>query len=219
MPTDPVSLTVHEPPPLMLARRRGRTTMLLVFLACLAPVLVSYFLYYVVRPQSRNNYATLIQPSRSLPADLPLRTLGGQAVAATSLKEQWLLIVVAGGDCNSRCEQLLYTQRQLREMMGREKGRVDRVWLVSDDAPVREPILKAMQAGEPATVLRVPEAALAAWLQPEPGQPLAASMYLVDPMGEWMMRTPVQPDPARFRKDLERLLRASAFWDRPGREH
>ena len=42
-------------------------------------------------------------------------------------------------------------------------------------------------------------------------------MYIVDPMGDWMMRVPANPDPARLKRDLEKLLRASAGWDRPGR--
>jgi len=218
--SDPLAMTVHTPAVTLpdAQRKRGRATMLLVLLACLAPVAASYFLYFVVRPQTRSNYAELIQPTRSLPADLPLRTLGGQPVPAASLKDQWLMVVVAGGDCDSRCEALLYDQRQLREMMGREKDRIDRVWLVTDDAPLRPPIGQAMQAGVPATVLRVPREALAAWLQPASGQALEDHLYLVDPMGEWMMRTPVPLAPEKFKKDLERLLRASAFWDRPGRE-
>ena len=34
-------------------------------------------------------------------------------------------------------------------------------------------------------------------------------------MGDWMMRVPADADPARLKRDLERLLRASAAWDRP----
>lgn len=195
--------------------------MLLVLLACAAPVIVSYFLYFVVRPEARNNYAELIQPTRSLPPDLPLLNLsasGAEAVRPAQLRGQWLLVVVAGGACDARCEALLYQQRQLREMLGRERDRVDRVWLVVDDAPVRAPMLQAMQSGVPGWVLRVPRAALEGWLQPAAGHTLEDSLFLVDPMGEWMMRTPREPDPMRFRKDLERLMRASAFWDRPGRE-
>jgi hypothetical protein len=216
--TDPLALTVHAPPRPSVTRRRGRLTMLLVLLACAAPVVVSYFLYYVVRPSVRNNYADLVLPSASLPASLPLRTLADEAVPPLSLKGQWLLVAVAGGDCNARCEQALFDQRQLREMMGREKDRMDRVWLVVDDAPVREPMARAMASGTPGTVLRVPREALQAWLKPAPGHVLEDHLYLIDPMGEWMMRTPAQLDPQRFRKDLDRLLRASAFWDRPGRE-
>ncbi|MFZ2987118.1 hypothetical protein [Ideonella sp.] len=214
---DPVALTVHEVPTPADFKRRGRMTMFLVLLACVAPVIVSYFLYFVVRPEARSNYATLIQPTLSLPADLGLTTLEGQPISGASLKGQWLLMVVAGGACDAQCEALLFEQRQLREMTGREKDRIDRVWLVPDDEPVREPMLKAMQSGTPGLVARVPRAKLEAWLRPEAGQVLEDHLYLVDPMGEWMMRTPVKPEPQRFRKDLDRLLKASAFWDRAGR--
>jgi hypothetical protein len=191
--------------------------MFLILLACFAPVVASYFLYFVVKPQARSNYATLIQPTRSLPTGLTLTDPEGRAVAAQSLKGQWLLVVVAGAACDARCERLLFEQRQLREMMGREKGRIDRVWLVDDEADIRPPVLKAMQLGDAALVLRVSRQDLVGWLAPEPGQALEDSMYVVDPMGEWMMRTPPEPEPQRFKRDLDRLLRASAFWDRPGR--
>jgi hypothetical protein len=36
-------------------------------------------------------------------------------------------------------------------------------------------------------------------------------------MGAWMLRTPVNPEPAKFKRDVERLLRASSSWDRAGR--
>jgi hypothetical protein len=32
-----------------------------------------------------------------------------------------------------------------------------------------------------------------------------------------MMRAPADPDPARLKRDLERLMRASAGWDTAGR--
>lgn len=222
--SDPLALTVHSAPTPVLEeappRTRGRWTALLVLLACAAPVIASYFAYYVVRPGARSNYATLVQPTRALPADMPLRDLAGAPVAPASLHGQWLLLVVAGGDCDAGCESRLYAQRQLRQMAGRERERIDRVWLVTDDAPLRPPIAEAMTAGEaPARVLRAPRAAVQAWLSPEAGHALEDHLYLVDPMGEWMMRAPAELDPQRFHRDLERLLRASAFWDRPGREH
>ncbi|MBI5268275.1 MAG: hypothetical protein HY856_01215 [Burkholderiales bacterium] len=219
---DPMALTVHSgPAPVLPAapRSRGRMTALLVLLACAAPVIVSYFTYYVVRPAGRSNYATLIDPPRALPADLALRDLGGQAVSPASLKGQWLLVVVAGGDCDRRCEARLYEQRQLREMTGRERQRIDRVWLVTDDAPLRAPIAAALTTGEaPATVLRAPREAVQAWLAADDGQALEDHLFLVDPMGQWMMRAPATLEPKRFHRDIERLLRASAFWDRPGRD-
>ena len=76
---------------------RGRWQLLLVVLACAAPVLASYFAYYVIRPEGRSNYATLIEPARELPAALSLRDLDGRAVDARTLRGQWLLVAVGSG--------------------------------------------------------------------------------------------------------------------------
>lgn len=217
----PLELTVHSMPaapldPAQAQVKAGRWKMLLVLAVCAAPVVASYFTYFVIRPQGRTNYSTLVQPTRAVPADLPLSTLDGQPVAASSLKGQWLLVSVGSGACDAACDRQLFLQRQLREMMGKDRDRIDKVWLVTDDAPVA-PALRQALTQPPTTVLRTPRAALERWLQPEAGRALEASLYIVDPMGEWMMRTPVDPDPSKLKRDLEKLLRASAGWDRPGR--
>jgi hypothetical protein len=217
-------MSVHAMPRLDLAadatQRRtaiGRWKLLLVVLACAAPVLASYFTYYVIRPEGRTNYATLIEPAREIPAQLPLMDLDGRTVDARSLRGQWLLVVAAPASCDGACEKRLYAQRQLREMTGRERERIDKVWLVTDSAPIR-PELRAALAAPPATrVLRVPAADLAQWLAPAPGESLDVHLYLVDPMGRWMMRAPPQLEPSRFKRDLDRVLRASNSWDNAGR--
>lgn len=218
-PAEGLSLTVHTLPNLAPERRRlsGRLQMLLVLAVCAAPVIASYFTYYVVRPGGRTNYGELIDPQRTLPA-LPLQRLTGEAVPASSLKGQWLLVAVAGGACDAACEKTLYLQRQLRETLGREKERVDKVWLIPDGAAPRPEVLAAINPkGAEATVLRVPAEALADWLQPAAGQALADHFYVVDPMGNWMMRFPADPQPAKVKRDLEKLLRASSSWDKAGR--
>lgn len=220
---DPVSFTVHSQPSPALPddlRRTssGRLKMLLVLAVCAAPVVASYLTYFVIRPEGRNNYSDIISPSRELPAGLPLKNLAGVPVAAASLRGQWLLVVVGDAACSAQCEKQLYLQRQLRETLGREKERVDKLWLVTDDAAPRPEVLQAIASGgTPATVLRVPREALANWLAPAAGEALDAHLYLVDPMGQWMMRTPVNPEPAKLKRDLEKLLRASSSWDLPGR--
>lgn len=220
-PPEPLSLTVHSMPrPELDAQARrtrsGRLKMLLVLLACASPVLASYFTYFVVRPEGRSNYATLIDPPHGLPP-LALRTLEGQQVPAASLKGQWLLVVTGSGDCSADCEKLLYLQRQLREMTGRERERIDKLWLVTDDQMPPAALQKAVLDAGAAQILRADPAQVAQWLQPAPGESLSSHLYIVDPMGQWMMRAPVRPDPSRLKRDLERLLRASASWDREGR--
>lgn len=216
-----IQLSVHSLPAADQAQtqrtRVGRIKMLLVWAVCAAPVVASYFMYYVVRPEGRTNHGALIQPARAMPepAALPLHNLQGSPVLPASLKGQWLLVSVAGGACETACEKSLYLQRQLRESLGRDKDRVDRVWLVSDETPVREALLPALQQ---ATVLRAPQADLARWLEPEAGRQLADHLYLVDPRGDWMMRFPANVDFTKAKRDLTRLLKASEAWDEAGRQ-
>lgn len=220
---EPIGLTVHSVPrldaeSLEQRTRSGRLRMMLVLLVCAAPVIASYLTYYVIRPQGRSNYAELIQPTRSLPPALPLATLSGQPVAPQELRRQWLLVVVSPSSCGDDCRQRLYLQRQLQQMLGKERDRIDKLWLLTDDGPPDATLLAGLTQGpDPVRVLRVPRDAVSAWLQPATGRALDDHLYIVDPMGEWMMRAPPSPDPQKLKRDLERLLRASSWWDTPGR--
>lgn len=217
----PLDLTVHAlpgPREMEEAQRtaRGRLKMLFVLLICAAPVIASYFTYYVVRPEGRRNFGELIEPQRPLPA-LTAASPDGKPVPLSQLKGQWLLVSVAGGACGASCENHLYLQRQMREALGKDKDRLDWVWLVDDAAPLRPELQPALAA---ATVLRVPREPLAQWLQPAQGHALEDHLYLVDPMGHWMMRFPAGLDrqgAAKAKADLDRLMRASAGWDQAGR--
>jgi hypothetical protein len=182
-------------------------------LVCAAPVIASYFTYYVVRPEGRRNYGELIDPQRPLPV-FSGTNAQGQAAPLTSLKDQWLLISVADSACNEACQEHLLLQRQLRETLGREKERLDWVWLRTGNTALSEPLQKATAAAQ---VLHVDAQALAGWLQPAPGQKIEDHLYLVDPLGNWMMRFPAPLDAKQAKRDLDRLLRASAFWDKEGR--
>jgi hypothetical protein len=219
----PLGLTVYDmPSPTEVAQadgqrtNKGRWLMWMVLLVCAAPVIASYFTYYVIRPQIQKSYGDLIQPTRPLPA-LQVTDLKQRLVDLSSLKNQWLLISVSPGGCDAVCQEHLYLQRQILTGLGRERDRLDWVWLISDDAPVAENLQPGLKE---AVVLRMNPADLQAWLQPAAGHALGDHLYLVDPMGEWMMRFPAPIDrehAPRIKRDLERLLRASAGWDQAGR--
>ena len=217
-----MALTVHSLPSLdavaddMRRTALGRWKMISVLAICAAPVIASYLTYYVIRPEARHVFGELVDPQRPLP-DVRGTSLAGADVNLRSLKGQWLLVSVSGGACDAICQRHLYLQRQIRESLGQEKDRVDRVWLVNDDAPVPEPLRPALRD---ATVLRVNGSALAQWLAPAAGHSLSEHLYLVDPLGNWMMRFPASLDiagAAKAKRDLDRVLRASASWDKAGR--
>jgi hypothetical protein len=219
-PDEPLTLTVHSLPRLDEAGaaktvdvRAGRWKLLLLLLVSVAPVVASYFTYYVVRPDGRQNYGELVDPQRPLP-DFSGLDSNGQSLPLTALRDQWLLISVADSACDEACNRHLFVQRQLREGLGKEKGRLDWVWLRTGAVDLAAPLQDATAA---ATVLHVDAEALATWLQPAPGHNLADHLYVVDPLGNWMMRFPADAEPSRVKRDLDRLLRASAFWDNEGR--
>lgn len=219
-PDEPLSFTVHSMPQLDQASavnaastRAGRWKMLALLLVCAAPVIASYLTYYVIRPEGRRNYGELITPQRPLPAFTGLDAQG-HAVPLSDLKNQWLLVSVAGSGCNEACQQRLYLQRQLRETLGKEKDRLDWVWLRTDATPLTPELLQATSA---AVVLQVNPEQLAGWLEPAAGQQIEDHLYLVDPLGNWMMRFPAPIDAKQAKRDLDRLLRAAAFWDAAGR--
>ena len=219
----PLGMTVYDLPlPAEVAQAdskrtsMGRFNMLLVLLACAAPVVASYITYYWVRPEARRNFGELIQPTRAIPS-IEVERLDGNKIKLTDLKGQWLLVSVSGAACDAACQQHLYLQRQILVGLGKEHPRTEWVWLVNDKAEVPNTLLPAL---EEATVLRIDPKALAQWLQPEANKKLEEHLYMVDPMGEWMMRFPAQLNTEgalKAKRDMERLLRASASWDLPGR--
>lgn len=219
----PIGLTVYDlPSPVDAAiaddamTRSGRIRLLLVLFVCALPVIFSYLTYYIIRPQSSTAYGELIDPPRTLP-DIPLTNLEGRASNLQDLRGQWLLITVAGGACDLDCENLLYVQRQLHKSLGKEQAKLERVWLVTDAAPVAPQLIQALNG---ATVVRINSDRLSQWLSPATDRSLGDHLYLIDPMGRWMMRFPPHPDAssaAKIKRDVERLLRAASTWDQPGR--
>jgi hypothetical protein len=222
-PTDEgrLNLAVHSlPSDQALVNRQSqlgaRLKLLLLLLVCCAPVVASYITYYFVRPEGRHNFGDLIDPQQPLPSVMAKNQQGAN-VALSALRGQWLLITVSKGPCTKVCQDNLYYQRQLRELMGKNKDRVDKVTLLLDDTPLDPQLQPALKD---VTLLRADANAISAWLTPQPNHALDDHLYVVDPLGNWMMRFPPITDrsiAAKAKRDLERLMRASSFWDQAGR--
>lgn len=220
-PDKPLELVVHSMPALHpdaanSAGVRTRWKLLAIVLICSLPAIVACYAYFVLRPPGRPGYGELVQPARALPSH-GASTPDGQPFTLAALKGQWLLVSVAGGACDTDCQQRLYVQRQLRETLAKDRERVDTVWLLNDQAALNA---QARQASNATFVLRMDDAALRAWLAPAPTQAVTDFIFVVDPLGNTMMRFPARFDGAtanKAKRDLERLLRASASWDAPGR--
>ena len=187
-----------------------RYRMLYLLLAvCVAPVIASYTAYYLLPPAGRTNYGALVEPQRPLPA-LSLRRLDGTAAEAASLRGSWLMVQVDGGECDAACAKKLWQMRQVRLTTGKDADRVGRLWLIVDEAPLATSVIREYD-GTMFLRARADEVAAFLPLPAGPGARLADHIWLIDPLGNLMMRWPKDADPNRMKKDLIRLLKASGI--------
>ena len=199
--------TAPSPPPPSHWRRYR--TLYLLLAVCVAPVIASYTAYYLLPPSGRTNYGALIEPQRPLP-ELTLRRLDGTAVPAASLRGSWLMVQVDGGACESACQKKLWQMRQVRLTTGKDADRVRRVWLIVDDAPLATAVIREFD-GTLFLHARSDEVAAFLPLSDEPAAKLADHIWLIDPLGNLMLRWPRDADPNRMKKDLIKLLKASGI--------
>jgi hypothetical protein len=182
----------------------GRWKMLGILLVCAAPVFLSYFMYYVVRPDGRTNYGSLLSPVVDA-SKLNIK-VDEKPTTLAALKGKWLMVTVGPSTCDDACAERLYLTRQVRETTGREKERIELVWVITDTG---KPLQKVLDAYP--TVKRVTAEidAIGAVLPVEGGASVTAHTYIVDPLGNVIMRFPAKPDPSKMKKDMSKLLRAS----------
>ena len=178
--------------------RSGWRTVLLIAAVILAPVVASYGIYYLFPRAPAADYGALLTTAQ-VPAIEGTRS-DGSPFRLDELRGRWVLLVTGAGECAVVCERNLYATRQARTMQGKEQDRVVRVWLVVGAAP-QSPALLAQHPG--LVVVRVADAALARL----PGG--AGPLYLVDPLGNLVLRYPADPDIQGIARDLTRLLMAS----------
>lgn len=191
-------------------RKSGRWKLLLVVAVCAAPMIASYFTYYVIKPESRTNYGTLLDPRAYPIPPLGSTTLDGKPARLEDYKGKWVLLQVAGGDCDDACKTRLFAMRQLRLMQGKEMERIERVWLITDAKPLDTMLIREYDGTD---MLRVDPKLLKAWLPADAGAGTVVEdhLYMIDPLGNLMMRFPKDADPNKVKKDISKLLRASSI--------
>ena len=174
--------------------KRGRVKLALLLALFAIPVMAGWVAYVSGWGSgAAANYGTLLPP----------RLLEDPALVA--LRGKWVLVALDRAACDSRCEQKLYYMRQVRRAQGRQMSRVERLWLVTDPVAPAPALLAAIEG----THLARSDERLAGAFPAE--RAATDHIYLVDPLGNLMLRFPRDPNPSKIVKDLERLLKYSGF--------
>lgn len=168
----------------------------------LLPVAAAYLAYAGWRPAGHSNYGDLLKV-------MPLQqtagsTYDGRPFNLDALRGKWVMVHVGPARCDAACEWQLFLMRQTRIAQGKEQDRIERLWVMTDSGM---PDAQLMQAHPGLHVWRPADAAFVT--QFPAGQDRSEHIYLVDPLGNVMMRFPAQVDPKRMMKDLSLLLKAS----------
>ncbi len=179
-----------------------RSKLLFMIGVFLVPVVAAYLAYFGWRPSGHTNYGVLLAPT-------PLQQTSGYVLDGSrsdlnTMQGQWVMVHVGPARCDADCTQQLYLMRQTRLTQGKGQSRIERLWVVTD-AGVPE---RSLLAEHPGLVVWRPAATdfVAQFPAPTDRQ---NHIYLVDPLGNLMLRFPQQPDPKGIMKDLKLLLKAS----------
>ncbi|MFZ6766831.1 SCO family protein [Undibacterium sp. Di26W] len=190
----------------------GRWKLLTVLAVCAAPMVFSYLAYYVIKPGGRTNYGSILDPRNYPMPKIAGHPLGASAtdpvVGLDAYKGKWIMLQVDSGACAEACQKKMYDIRQLRVAQGKEMDRIERVWLITDDVAIDTALIRQHDG---ARMLKVDPAVLKSWLPTESATQISDHIYMIDPLGNLMMRFPKDADPNKIKKDLSKLLRASAI--------
>lgn len=180
----------------------SRIKLLLLFALFASPVAASYIAYYFWTPSGKtSNYGELL-PVQMLTGVTGTQT-NGSVFSLEQLKGKWVMVMFDGGKCDASCREKLYTMRQVRTAQGAERDRVQRLWLVTDHvAPAAE-----LMADYPGMVMATAGKEVSSKF-PANGR-VEDYIYLIDPLGNLMLRFPKNPDPGAMIKDIKHLLKTS----------
>ena len=183
--------------------RRGGLKLLLIGLFFAIPFVLAWAAYWFQWvPGHTGNYGKLLPP-RQVPGGGLVR-LDGQPFSLASLRGKWVMLQFDTAACDAYCERKLYFMRQLRVAQGKDMDRMERVLVLTDGGAPRPKLLTAIEGTD---VVRASNGTFAAAF-PHRGS-VTDHIYLIDPLGNLMMRFPRNPNPSKMLKDLQRLLKYS----------
>lgn len=190
----------------MTPTRQARVKLLLLAALFFAPVVGAFVLYFYLPqyiPEGRVNYGVLISPSRVVPP-LALADAAG-APAPAVLRDKWTLVYLGGERCADACRERLVLTRQVRLALSQNRGRVQRVYLAPSVAAATRAREELAAEHPDLLVLAETEPRAAAFFQP----PDPDALYLVDPLGNWVMTYAGAVEHKGLHRDLKKLLRVS----------
>jgi cytochrome oxidase Cu insertion factor (SCO1/SenC/PrrC family) len=194
--------------------KRGITPVTLLTLIFVVPIIMAVLVYNfeALRPAGTTNHGELIHPPK--PLHFTLQDGAGEPFTQEDIKGRWTFVVITNGNCDEKCQQQVYLMRQVRWAQGDEMNRVQRLLVVTRSEAVAQ--LQGLIDQYPGMFVATGEQSRINALLNEfqhDAVPLDKGdrIYLVDPLGNLMMRYAPDSNPKGMIKDLKKLLSFSQF--------
>lgn len=176
------------------SRRRARLNLVLVCAVFLLPLGIAVWMYATGwRPAATGNHGELVEPPVLL-RQLALEDHAGHTLPVKLGDGRWTLLVVAAEACGEECRGTLLDTRQVRLALGKDRQRVRRLLLLA------RPLESDLSAEHPdLAVARLPAASGLT----------GSALWIVDPLGNAMLRFPQGFEADGLLEDMRRLLKVS----------
>ena len=154
-----------------------------------------------------SNRGELIDPVRSV-TGMNLNLVDGSSLQTDTLQGNWTLLTAGSSDCDEACLKNVYYMRQVRRLMGEERQRIKRLFVLTDSDQLQDFTSKVEPYGEMDIVigstidkLDLLEKMTINGVSPE------NRIFILDPLANLIMVYQVDSDPEDIAKDFRRLLK------------
>lgn len=188
-------------------QRKGRIVLVLMLTFFVVPLVVVMLMYKFNWMPHSESVGELVRPARLLNSEPALQDQAGQALPSDFWKTRWSIVYIAD-DCEAVCLAKLHDMRQLHVSLYKDMPRAQRVLITrtQDVAAIKRDYPDLIVLNQPTEAI----APLTAQFKVgNEGVASSKRLYLVDPLGHFMMSYQASLPLATVRKDVTRLLRFS----------
>lgn len=190
--------------------KRNPYTVWFVVLAFIVPVALAYIMFFFVDVKSFVNHGEILNPIVHI-RSFKLTNDSGEIIPEKELTYKWRLISFLGKNCDQQCEKRLYDSKQIHTSLGKDQHRLSRMFVHLE--PAADSLSKLMAETHPNVIhvngdMKVIINALGDNVRSDVSI-TNNETYIMDPMGNVMMRFTQEQPNKEFLYDLKKLLKAS----------
>ncbi len=188
------------------SKKRNPYTVWFVVIAFIAPVVLAYSIFFLVDVESFTNRGELLNPIVHI-EEFKLKDDSNELILKSKLTYKWRLISFLGKDCDEACQKRIYDTRQIHTSLGKNQHRLLRMFIHLE--PPGDALKQLIEKTHPDVIHVNGNAQEITKVIGENATITNNEVYIMDPMGNVMMRFTQEQENKEFLYDLRKLLKAS----------